>query len=699
MRIKRPELCGFILLFLLCIGHSRPLRAEAVELHVSPGGDDRWTGQSPDVNDQAGPFKTLTRARDAIRELKQRNGGKLPGPVTVYLRGGTYFLPEPFVLTEADSGTPDAPITYAAFEEERPILSGGQPVENWEVTQVNGRTCWVAKLQRDPAAPGTIRELWVDGKPRRRARHPNEGYLRIAEVPDNPPGTDWTQGQTNFRFAEGDLKDWTSLADAEAVVFTRWIESRLPIEAIDQSDRRIRFTKKSVFAMSPGDAYFLEGAIDFLDEPGEWSFNKATSALTYLPMPDEDPGSVQAVVPALTQVLRIEEKPEAGQYVEHLTFRGLTFSHSEWGHDSPGADDTRSGFSQAAVGVPGMVAADGLRHSTFDNCAFTNAGNYGLVLGRGAQHNRISRCTFTDLGAGGVRIGETAARENKAEQSFVNELSDSRIFECGGLFPSSVGLWIGQSYDNRISHNEIHDLYYTGISVGWSWGYAPALCRGNIIEHNHVHHCGVRSGGREEVLSDMGGIYTLGPQPGTIIRFNRFHHIFGAKYGGWGIYFDEGSTGIVAEKNLVYRTTHGGFHQHYGRDNIFRNNIIAFARTRQVERTRAEEHTSFTFERNIVYWSEGELLTGNWDNYNVVFDHNVYWRTTPGDYAIANLTVEQWRERGMDQNSLFQDPQFVDPENDNFTLSSDSPAFKVGFEAWDQSDVGPRPAPAPDHGD
>jgi hypothetical protein len=191
----------------------------------------------------------------------------------------------------------------------------------------------------------------------------------------------------------------------------------------------------------------------------------------------------------------------------------------------------------------------------------------------------------------------------------------------------------------------------------------------------------------------MGGIYCLGLSPGTRLCYNRIHDVmsYPTGYGGWGLYTDEGSTGILMENNVVYRTKDGGFHQHYGRENIVRNNVLAFSCGRgQVVRTRSESHRSFTFERNIVYYREPPLLGGNWGGEDgFVLDHNVYWRTdgTPPEFP-GGLTLAQGQAKGHDPHSIVADPKFVDPERYDFRLQDDSPAPAVGFEPIEISTAG-----------
>jgi parallel beta-helix repeat protein len=208
----------------------------------------------------------------------------------------------------------------------------------------------------------------------------------------------------------------------------------------------------------------------------------------------------------------------------------------------------------------------------------------------------------------------------------------------------------------------------------------------------------------------MGAIYTLGVSPGTILRNNLIHDVDAHNYGGWGIYNDEGSTGILVENNIVYNTKFAGYNIHYAKEITVRNNIFAFGRLQQLNRTRADPHKSVFFENNIVYWREGVLFDGNWQDkpYSFYFnpmkngvhqvtstfdiDYNIYYNPLLSADSITfnQITWQQWQQKGKDLHSLYTDPLFLDPQHYNFSLSPNSPAFKSGFQAIDMSEVGVR---------
>jgi parallel beta-helix repeat protein len=268
-----------------------------------------------------------------------------------------------------------------------------------------------------------------------------------------------------------------------------------------------------------------------------------------------------------------------------------------------------------------------------------------------------------------------------------NDVTDNHIHDIGLVNAPAVGVLVLLSANNLVAHNEIDHTFYTTISVGWSWGYAETPCRGNIIEYNQLHDIG------QGMLSDMGGVYTLGVQPGTIIRDNLIHDVNIFNYGGWGLYTDEGSSGIVLESNIVYRCQSAGFHQHYGESNVLYNNIFALNRDSQLMRTRPESHRAFTITNNIVYFSSGNLFGGNWSGGGFALDHNIYFdtRVSPSHLPLDGaLKFEEWRGRGQDIHSLFTDPLFVAPLKGDFRLKCGSPARRFGFHRLDLRDAGVR---------
>ncbi len=656
--------------------------AGPVAIYVSPAGNDSWSGRlaQPNAGKTDGPLATPQAARDALRRLRTK--GELGAGATVTLADGTYRLGEPLVLAPEDSGTDKAPITWQAADGAKPVLSAGQAVTGWKQ---EGKF-WVADLPEVKEGKWSFRQLFVNGQRRYRPRLPREGHFHVV----SQPGVDWKKSDyrtpaDKFEFKPGELKaSWHNLADVELVVLHYWVDSHLKIKSVDESARVVELDRKTRRKLTAdfravGAPYYADNVREALDTPGQWYLDRPAGRLLYLPKDGEQPAMTSVVAPRLTCVLRIQGDPRGGKFVEHLAFRGLTFAHTAW---DLGPTDT--GDHQAASTVRGALVATGARNVSMEGCTIASCGTYGLELGDGCSHWRIVGNTLTDLGAGGIRQNGGGAKSPEAMQTGHNVITDNRIGPYGRVWHSAVGVLSQNSGHNLIAHNLIFDGYYTGISVGWVWGYAPSVSTENVIEYNHVHTIG------QGLLSDMGGIYTLGVSPGTVVRNNVFHDITSHGYGGWGLYTDEGSTGIVFENNLVYNTKTGGFHQHYGRENIVRNNILVESAEAQIERTRMEKHLSFTFERNIVCWTgEGPLLGKSWKDDQFKMDYNVYWNGGR-KIVFAGKDFADWQKRGLDAHSVIADPLFVDAAKKDFRLKADSPALKLGFKPFDVSTVGPR---------
>ncbi len=642
--------------------------------YVATDGNDAWSGKLPSPNRKKsdGPFATLTHARDETRATKKL--------ATIFVRGGTYFLSEPLVLTPQDSG-----ITISAYRNEKPAVSGGRQITDWKK---GDDALWVADLPEVRDGKWNFRELFVNGERRFRPRLPREGYYRVAELVDADSMGRYDQPSAKFRFAPGDLRsDWRNLKDIEVVVLHFWVDTHLPIESVSDADRVVTFSRKSRRKLTDdhgtqGARYYVDNVAETLAKPGDWYLDRKTGTVRYLPNAKEKADRVEVIAPNLTNLIRLEGEPEKGRFVENISLRGLEFSHNQWELPPQEAGDL-----QAAVGVPGAIYAKGTRQLAIEDCRFKNLGTYGIELSNGCSENRIVGNEFADLGAGGIKISGGDAKSAEGERTHHNIVTDNHMHDLGQIYHSAVGILLRHAAANTLAHNHIHHLYYTGISVGWVWGYAPSVSRDNRIENNHIHDVG------QGLLSDMGGIYTLGVSPGTIIRGNHIHDIQSHGYGGWGIYTDEGSTGILIENNLVYRTKTGGFHQHYGRENIVRNNIFAFAKENQIARSRKEDHSSFTFERNIVYWKNAPLWKAGYSDKmgeGYTIDHNLYFDASGATVTFGKRSLDNWRKLGLDVHSIIADPMFVAPEKADFTLKKGSPAEKIGFKPFDSSAVGPR---------
>ncbi len=685
--------------------------------YVSVDGADTWSGTLPEPNPDRtdGPFRSVWHAQQVLRALK--SAGMLPGPVRVLLRGGRYLVPKPLVFTPDDS----MPVTYASYPGEEAVLCGGRRITGWRTEKVHGGEAWVVDLPDVAAGRWYFRELFVSDRRRPRPRLPKQGLYRITDVPGLKVPCGWGDGDNRqFRLGDGQMKAWRNLTDVEIVAFHFWIDERFPVSGFDEKSQMISSSRGSFAPLVEASGeklapVFIDNVFEALTEPGEWYLDRAAGRLYYLPMPGEDPETTAVFAPASLQLLRLEGKPEQGKHVEWLRFENLSFEHTDWVQPGDEADPTwtawkddtrsvsrhyrgnRASAAQAAADLPGAISLRGARNCTFAHCRFAHLGWYALDIGDGCLGNRIVGNEIYDLGGGGIHLNGAAFEEAPELRTGNTAILDNHIHEGGRVFHASIGILSMHAFGNTISHNHIHDFYYSGISCGWVWGYKPNISRDNVIEKNHIHDLG------HGLLSDMGGIYTLGVQPGTVLRGNLIHDVTKLNYGAWCLYTDEGSSHILLENNVCYRTNGEIFHQHYGRENIVRNNIFAFGGESVMAFSRGEEHNGFTLEKNIFITHGPPIYRGGYNNLlahrRIRSDMNLIWHSKEGNITFSDkdgdLDFAAWQALGHDLFSMCADPQCADPAKDDFTLADSSPAFALGFQRIDMSDVGPRQTPGP----
>ncbi len=674
--------------------------AWAADIYAAPGGNDEWSGAiaTPNADGDDGPVASLAAAKARARDILTAEPDRAE-PIIVEFADGVYSLDDTVVFGPGDGGAEEAPVIYRAAEGARPVLSGGKRVSGWDVGDDGA---WRVTLEEVEADDWDFTQLFVNDQRRFRPRLPRDGYFYVERRLDPSPAHE-DQGHDRLGYAEGDAPSHFDPGQGEVMAFHIWSASRMRVADWDQDERIFTFTGPTSALthwaeFQEGFRFLLDNVAGALEEPGEWFLDTETGELTYFPMPDETPEAVEVVAPRLEQLVILRGGVDDEEWVQHLRFEGLTFAHTNWVLPPEGYS-----FPQAEAPLRAAVLAVGARDVVFDGCAIRHTGGYAFEAGPGCRDVQLLRSELVDLAGGGVKIGHSggpgswAADENgavdlSAEEAETRQVTvhDCTIAHGGRMHPAAVGVWIGHASHNTVTHNDIFDFYYTGVSVGWTWGYhEPSRSHHNRIDHNRIHTIG------QHVLSDMGGVYTLGLSPGTTVNNNVMHDIMSYGYGGWGLYPDEGTTDIEMRNNLVYRTRTGGFHQHYGRDNVIENNILAFGEQHQIQRTRTEDHRSFYFRNNIVYWdNDSPLLGSNWTDDNFTIDSNVYYNPEHEVSFYGGADLEEWRERGHDLTSIIADPLLADPANEDFRVRAGSPALRLGFEPFNHEAAGRVTAPA-----
>ena len=678
-------------------------------IYVSPNGDDHASGTI-----QA-PLATIAAA--VARANTSREASE------IILRGGVYHQQE---TLRVESAVPS--MLIRAEDGEDAIVDGGIPLAGWRRTTINGKAAWEAP------APVPVRRLYWRGKPMTRAAFPkHNAFYRVRNNEKLP----LFQGTDTILTQEGSFNpEWSDIAGIEVCLIHLWISEYLPVAEYDPSTGKLRSTSRSCFSVNDGDAeYRFENVREALQEEGEFYYDATRGMVVVILDAQLDaPGAEVPVAPMLGALLVLQNSAK-------VTLQGLHFRHAGAFNPANTAElDLRNGMHipnpsmlgngidgswldtpekppqaaspQGAVNVPGIAIVDHCRECQVKECLFEAAGWYGLQIACGCREITIGRNTFRHLGAGGIRIGgATILSGSEAERTCEITATNNHIHDCGEYFMGSTGIFVPDAFGCLIEHNHIHDLPYSGISIGWVWGFDDSVTRENRIGWNRIENLGKNS-----LLSDMGGIYLLGVQPGTRVYNNYIAHITRRYYGGWGIYTDEGSSHIVVENNIAWDCASNAFHQHFGRENILRWNIFALGGDEALRLSRGNEHwkrfpgenfTCALASYQNVLLTDGKPFIGSATLENLrrptfIADGNFYWALDgkevplarssaavgPGEKGKKESSRQEWLESGQDASASFQDPLFANPRMGDFSFPTESPLAKARFPQLDMQKVG-----------
>jgi len=621
---------------------------------------------------------------------------------------GVTFIDKPIVLTPADSGR-----TFVG--EPGAVISGGVRLGPWTEGEDG---VWSAPAPRE--ADGRVMffdQLWIDGRRAPNARLPNAGYFVPASGTNivGVAASGATRCDESVTFTNAEtlvLRDLPAedLPYVQMGVIKYWSFARRALDGFDAATMTARSHSEVgdvpwYFAWDHESLVAFQNVRTAFDAPGEWFLDMRAGKVLYRPLPGEDVAALRMIAPraGFSKLVEFRGEPEKGRYVENVTFRDVTFAHASFEARGDANAPQPVNQLQAACDSDGAITARGARNCTFARCRVIHTSNYAFRFDDGCVSNRIVDCTLEDLGAGGVWMGERTigdkgiARPVKRQVMHpdvptavaFNLISNCTIRAAGRYNPEGTGVALTHCSDTKVVHCDIHDIYYTGVSVGYTWGFGGSVAQRNEIAFNRIYDLG------KHVMSDMGGVYTLATSFGTTVHDNVIHDIDSFAYGGWALYCDEGSEGIELTNNLCWNTPDGGFHQHFGVGCIVRNNIFAWNRDKGVVRGREVERKgvpcSLHFVNNIVLVREGPLVGEGVRGVAGVWANNL-WYDVRGEAAALfdKLTWAQWRDCGKETCGRFADPKFADAEHFDFTLKADSPAFGLGFKAWDYGKAGRR---------
>ena len=555
----------------------------AGEIWISPKGSDFNDGT------RQSPKATLTSALRQAREWRRTEDNRIQGGITIYMEGGTYAFHEPVFIRPEDSGTKESPTVIRSVGDEKVILSGGISINGWKK---QGKV-WVADVPAFNGRPLDFRQLWVNGKKAVRARDVEdfEKMNRICSV-DEKNEILYVPAVSIRRLIDnkGNLK----AKYAEMVLHQMWCVANLRIRSVEvqgdsaairfhQPESRIQFEhpwpRPMVTTDGHNSAFYLTNARELLDVPGEWYHDIDARKVYYYPREGEKMQEAEVIVPAVETLVRVEgtlDRP-----VCHIRFEKITFSYTTWMRPSEkGHVPLQAGMyltdgyridpkmqrnylnhpldNQGWLGRPAAaVRVVAARQIDFKRCRFEHLGSTGLDYEEAVQGGVVRGCLFRDIAGNGLLVGSfsPAAHEthlpydpaDRREVCTQQQINNCYFTEIGNEDWGCLAIAAGYVGDVNIEHNEISEVPYSGISLGWGWTQTVNCMRNNRVHANLIHHYAKH-------MYDVAGIYTLGSQPKSYVTENCVHSIYKPGYvhdpNHWFyLYTDEGSSFITVRDN------------------------------------------------------------------------------------------------------------------------------------------------------
>ncbi len=691
-----------------------PPPPSSANYYVATNGNDSFSGTLPAPNSAGtdGPFKTITKAQQAVESAKST----ITGNITIGIRGGTYFLSAPLNFTSADSGSSSQTITWEGYPgDSMPVISGGQQVTGW--TNTSGNT-WTVKL---PSSFNAFEALYYNGQRRYRPLT-SSGYLFLNPVIVSSPQTGCEAAYESgyrctdrFSFSPGDLAaTYYDINDVEIVSFENWTVSRMRLQSVDTTNDIAYLTGDvstgQYYGFLAGHRYLVDNVKESLSQPGQWYLDQGTTpwTLTYLANAGENPSSDTVIVPQQSQLL-------IANGLQYVTFSDLQFSHDDYvvpatGHPGePGETMT-----------PAAISINGSSNVTFSGVTVAHTQGWGLEFegtAAAGAGNEVTNSLLYDLGTGGIRLGQIPATgDSDSTVAQNNTVTQSMVFSGGRFLPGGegTGIWIGSSHNNTLSNDDVHDFYNGAIELGQSPSGGQTFTHDNSIQSNKLYDLG------QGVTSDMGCVHAAssnnsGNQISNNVCHDVTHDPSPGGYGGNGIYLDGNTQNVTVKSNIVYRVSDTALFLNTGSiGNTVTNNVFAYARLGLIRRGILDQDGtagSFTVTHNIFYYDMGALqrLPSIWEcpaicTSQFTMDYNVYWNATGGavtfvtttaspDAIAEQLSLASWQAlTGEDVHSVVANPEFTAPgyPSDDYSLMSGSPATATeGFTAISTAQVGP----------